>query len=97
MVKKRSKMTHREMVYDPDTSTRRFKWFMHQTRSSHHIEDAWFWGEHAVMNPREVKGRWRRNPYPPGRRHDAYEQGAQSARDEIARFSREQARYRAER
>lgn len=89
--------SHRELVYDPQTSNRRFKWFMRQTRSSAKIEDAYYWGEHAVMNPRECPARYRRNPYPPGLRHDAYEQGAQSARDEMKRYGESRAQYRAER
>ena len=73
----RRKPTYRELVYDPQHSTRAFKHFMRCTTSGAAVEEAWNMGQAGVYS--DVKKRWRTNPYPPGRRHDLYEQGREAA------------------
>jgi hypothetical protein len=75
------KQTHRELMYDPQHSTRSFKRFMRMTTSGHHVEEAWCMGQAAVEQ--DVPKRWRTNPYPPGRRHDMYEKGREAALRDI--------------
>lgn len=71
--------THREMVYDPRFSSRKFRRFHRMSTSGHAAEDAYNTGLTAGYCPTDVPKRWRTNPYPPGRRHDLYEQGRKDA------------------
>jgi hypothetical protein len=71
-------LTHREMMYDPQHSTREFKRFMRMTTSGHAAEEAWNWGIASIEG--DVPKRYQTNPYRPGRRHDLYEQGREAAR-----------------
>lgn len=76
------KQTHRELMYDPQHSTRRFKRFMRMTTSGHHVEEAWNMGQAAVEQ--DVPKRWRTNPYRPGgHRWKSYEDGRQAALRDI--------------
>lgn len=75
------KQTHRELIYDPPHCGRRFKHFMRMTTAGHAAEEAWTMGQASVMA--DVPKRWQTNPYPPGRRHDLYEQGRAAAQEDL--------------
>lgn len=85
---------HREMVYDPQWSTRAFKRVTMQGSPGERAEEAWSAGVASVVQPHDLPRRMRTNPYGPGRRHDLYEAGAKAARlDEDER--RTERRWRA--
>ena len=91
MTKRVRNRPHREMVYDPRFSCREFKRFHRLSTAGHAAEDAYNMGQTMGWAPLDVPKRWRTNPYPPGRRHDLYEQGikdAQSQRDEERTYRR---------
>jgi hypothetical protein len=76
-------MKHRELMYDPQTSGRRFKRVVEGTSAAAKAEEAWTMGQASVMS--DVPARWQTNPYPPGRRRKLYDDGraaALAARDE---------------
>ena len=80
----RRKPTHRELVYDPQHSTRAFKHFMGWTTSRAAVEEAWNMGQASIDG--DVPRHWKTNPYPPGRRRDAYDEGIEALiQDEIER------------
>jgi hypothetical protein len=91
MTKRIRNKPHREMVYDPQHSTRRFKRFHEMSTSGHAAHDAYSLGLAVGQYPLDVPKRWRTNRYPPGRRHDLYEQGKKDAvliRDEERTYRR---------
>jgi hypothetical protein len=76
-------------MYDPQTCGRAFKHAMRLTTAAARAEEAWVCGQASAFM--DVPKHWQTNPYPPGRRHDLYEQGradAQRDRDEQATYKR---------
>jgi hypothetical protein len=69
--------THRELMYDPQTSNRAFKRVMQGTTAGGKAEEAWSMGQASVMS--DVPKRWQTNPYPPGRRRRLYDEGRAAA------------------
>lgn len=73
--------THRELMYDPQTSNRKFKRFCNTRagtegkRRGYALEQAYYAGQATAH------WNWKRkNPYPPGKRHDYWEEGFASGR-----------------
>lgn len=79
MTKRVRNRPHREMVYDPHFSSRKFRHFHRLSTAAHAAEDAYNMGLVVGNYPLDAPKRWRTNPYPPGRRHDLYEQGRNDA------------------
>jgi hypothetical protein len=81
--------THRELMYDPQHSTRRFKKIMGSTTSRGAVEFAWNMGLESVDG--DTRKRWQTNPYRKGgRRWQAYEDG----RSAVLRDMDEERTYR---
>jgi hypothetical protein len=78
-----TKQTHRELMYDRNTSGRRFKRFHRMSTSGSRVEEAWSMGSASVAS--FVPKHWQTNPYPPGRRHDMYEQGQRDTLHDMGR------------
>jgi hypothetical protein len=82
------KQTHRELVYDRQHSTRKFKHFMQMTTSGHQVKVAYDMGFTVEHDDYDVPRRWRTNPFKPGtRRHKAYADGVESAKQDKAELA----------
>jgi heme oxygenase len=84
---------HREMVFDPQFSGRKFKRFSRGSTSGYQCEQAYHMGEAVHLAREPVPARWLRgNPYRPGgRRWQAFEDGlasGQRVRDEERTYRR---------
>jgi hypothetical protein len=54
---------------------RKWKWFNRVNAMYHPVEQAWTEGQAVAMFSKDMPPRFKRNPYPPGKRHDAFERG----------------------